>query len=148
MVVTAEMAPKHGMRYATTSLSSCANHIPSRDPLFGLLRLKHRAHIPRTADAISEDTVRDSNARNPQTGIQRSSDRFNIGYNPLHDVLENVRAGQIKPKDTFWKRSNRGIMITAAEARVGRQVVERAAAAEAAAEAADGWIVCSYRKRK
>ena len=148
MVVTAEMAPKHGMRYATTSLSSCANHIPSRDPLFGLLRLKHRAHIPRTADAISDDTARDSNPRNRQAGIQRSSDRFNIGYNPLHDVLEDVRAGQIKPKDTFWKRSNRGIMITAAEARVERQAVERAAAAEAAAEAADGWIVCSYRKRK
>lgn len=148
MVVTSEMAPKHGLKYATTSLLSCANHIPSRDPLFGLLRLKHRAHIPRTADAISEHLVQGWNARKPQTGIPRSSERMNCGYNPLHDVLEDVRAGQIKPKDTFWTRSNRGIMITVAEARVGRQAAERAAAAVAAAEAADGWIVCSYRKRK
>ena len=73
---------------------------------------------------------------------------MNCGYNPLHDVLEDIRSGQIKPKDTFWKRSNRGIVITAAEARVGRQAAERAAAAVAAEEAADGWIVCSYRKRK
>jgi hypothetical protein len=145
-MVTAEMAPKHGMRYATTTMSSCANHIPSRDPLFGLLRVKHRAHIPRTADTISENTARDSNARKPRTGIQRSSDRFNIGYNPLHDVLEDIRTGQIKPKDTFWRRSNRGIVITVAEARVGRQAAERAVAEAAAAEAADGWIV--YRKRK
>jgi hypothetical protein len=148
-MVTAEMAPKHGLRYTTTSLLSCANHIPSRDPLFGLLRVKHRAHIPRTADAISEDsTVQGWNARKHQIGIPRSSERVNCGYNPLHDVLEDIRSGQIKPKDTFWTRSNRGIMITAAEARIGRQAAERAAAEAAAAESADGWIVCSYRKRK
>jgi hypothetical protein len=147
-MVTAEMAPKHGLRYTTTSLLSCANHIPSRDPLFGLLRVKHRAHIPRTADAISEDTVQGWNARKPRIGIPRSSERVNCGYNPLHDVLEDIRSGQIKPKDTFWTRSNRGIMITAAEIQVGREAAKRAAAAVAAAEAADGWIVCSYRKRK
>lgn len=52
-MVTAEMAPKHGTKYVTTSISSCANHIPSRDPLFGALRVKHRALIPRTADAVN-----------------------------------------------------------------------------------------------
>lgn len=52
-MVTAEMAPKHGTKYVTTSILSCANHIPSRDPLFGALRVKHRALIPRTADAVN-----------------------------------------------------------------------------------------------
>ena len=52
-MVTAEMAPKHGTKYVTTSIPSCANHIPSRDPLFGALRVKHRALIPRTADAVN-----------------------------------------------------------------------------------------------
>ena len=130
-MVTAEMAPKHGTKYLTTSLPSCANHIPSRDPLFGLLRIKHRANIPRTADAVNADIQ----------GIPRlpPSIRNVRNYSPLYDTLENIRAG---------RRQGTTPMITSA----ARAYMERhaaAAATEAAAEAADGWVVvCSRRKRK
>jgi hypothetical protein len=133
-MVTAEMAPKHGTKYLTTSLPSCANHIPSRDPLFGLLRIKHRANIPRTADAV--------NAVNADIqGIPRlpPSIRNVRNYSPLYDTLENIRAG---------RRQGTTPMISSAT----RAYTERrtaAAATEAAAEAADGWVVvCSRRKRK
>jgi hypothetical protein len=51
-MVTPELAPAHGKTHQTLTLKSCANHIPSRDPLYGALRIQHRAHIPRTADVI------------------------------------------------------------------------------------------------
>jgi hypothetical protein len=51
-MVTSDLAPAHGKTYHTLTLKSCANHIPSRDPLYGALRIQHRAHIPRTADVI------------------------------------------------------------------------------------------------
>lgn len=88
-MVTAEMAPKHGTKYLTTTMECCANHIPSRDALFGELRVKHRQHIMRTADAVSD------------TGIMRcpisTGDRtrnVRVGYSPVHDTLEHIRAGQ------------------------------------------------------
>jgi hypothetical protein len=130
-MVTAEMAPKHGTKYLTTSLPSCANHIPSRDPLYGLLRIKHRANIPRTADAVNADIQ----------GIPRlpPSIRNVRNYSPLYDTLENIRAG---------RRQGTTPMITSA-ARAYTERRTAAAATEAAAEAADGWVVvCSRRKRK
>jgi hypothetical protein len=129
-MVTAEMAPKHGTKYVTTSMPSCANHISSRDHLFGELRVKHRALIPRTADAV-----------NAVIGIPRSPTlaRNVRNYSPLHDTVENIRAG---------RRRDTTPMITSA----ARAYMERRAAAvatEAAAEAADGWmVVCSRCKRK
>ena len=120
-MVTAEMAPKHGTKYVTTSIPSCANHIPSRDPLFGALRVKHRALIPRTADAVNAADIQ---------GIPRSPTL----------VRRNVRN----------QRQDTTPMITSAT-RVAytERRAAAAAAAEAAAEAADGWtVVCSRRKRK
>jgi hypothetical protein len=130
-MVTAEMAPKHGTKYLTTSLPSCANHIPSRDPLYGALRVLHRALIPRTADAVNADIQ----------GIPRlpPSIRNVRNYSPLYDTLENIRAG---------RRQGTTPMITSA-ARAYTERRTAAAATEAAAEAADGWVVvCSRRKRK
>jgi hypothetical protein len=133
-MVTAEMAPKHGTKYVTTSLPSCANHIPSRDPLYGALRVKHREIIPRTADVVNA-----VNADIP--GIPRlpPSMRNVRNYSPLYDTLENIRAG---------RRQGTTPMITSAT-RVYTERRAAAAATEAAAEAADGWtVVCSRRKRK
>ena len=121
-MVTAEMAPKHGTKYVTTSMVSCANHIPSRDPLFGALRVKHRALIPRTADAVNAADIQ---------GIPRSPTL----------VRRNVRN----------QRRDTTPMITSATrvAYTERRAAAAVAAAEAAAEAADGWtVVCSRRKRK
>ena len=116
-MVTAEMAPKHGTKYVTTSLVSCANHIPSRDPVFGALRVIHRAHIPRTADV----------------GIPRlpPSMRNVRNYSPLYDTLENIRAGR--------HRDTTPMITSATQAYTERRAAE---------EAADGWVVCSRRKRK
>jgi len=129
-MATAEMTPKHGMKYLTTSMTSCANHIPSRHPLFGELRVSHREHIPRTADAVAADI-----------GIQRSpTQTLNVReYSPLYDTVENIRAGR------SWPTAQ--VITSAAKAYADRQA--EAAAAAAAAEVADGWILCTRnRKRK
>ena len=129
-MVTSEMAPKHGMKYLTTSIKSCANHIPSRHPLFGELRVKLREHIPRTADAVDADI-----------GIPRSPPptRNVRGYSPLYDTVENIRAGR------SWPTAS--VITSAAKAYTDRQAV--AVAVAAAAEIADGWVLCTRnRKRK
>jgi hypothetical protein len=114
-MLTAEMAPKHGMRHMTMSMMSCANHIPSRDPLLGALRVKHLHHLPRTADV-------EVCMRNYHPGHK---------YTPIQDTLEDIRAGRRRPVP---------IVITSAT----KAYAER----QAAAAAADGWILCSRRKNK
>jgi hypothetical protein len=129
-MVTPEMAPKHGMKYLTTSMKSCVNHIPSRHPLFGALRVKHREHIPRTADAVNADN-----------GIIRScrEERNVREYFPIQDTVENIREGRCQ--------ETAQVITSAAQAYAQRQAA--AAAAEAAAEIADGWVLCTRnRKRK
>jgi len=131
-MVTAEMAPKHGMKYLTTSMPSCANHIPSRHPLFGELRVKHREHIPRTANAVADIGI-------PRSPLPMRNVR---NYSPLYYTVENIRAGR------SWPRAP--VITSAAKAYADREavVVAVAAAAAAAAEIADGWVLCSRRKRK
>jgi len=120
-MVTTEIAPKHGTKYLTTTMWSCANHIPSRDALFGELRVKHRQHIMRTADAVS------------YTGIMRcpisTGDRtrnVRVGYSPVHDTLEHIRAGQ--------SQKTAPVITSAVKAYAARQV-------------AQGWVLSS-RNRK
>lgn len=127
-MVTPEMAPKHGMKYLTTSMKSCVNHIPSRHPLFGALRVKHREHIHRTADVVNADN-----------GIIRScrEERNVREYFPIQDTVENIREGRCQ--------ETAQVITSAARAYAQRQAAE--AAAEAAAEIADGWVLCT-RKRK
>jgi len=131
LMVTAEIAPKHGTKYLTTTMNSCANHIPSRDTVFGALRIKHRAHILRTADAVNADF-----------GIPRSPPsmrNIRVEYSPVHDTLEHIRAGRT--------RETTPVIVSAGRAYASRQVA--AAASEAAAEIADGWVLCTRnRKRK
>ena len=129
-MLTSEMTPKHGMKYLTTSMKSCANHIPSRHPLFGELRVRHREHIPRTARAVAADI-----------GIPRSpTQALNVReYSPLYDTVENIRAGRSWPTAP--------VITSAAKAYADRQAV--AVAVAAAAEIADGWVLCTRnRKRK
>ena len=88
-MVTPEMAPKHGMLYQTLSLKSCANHIPSRHPVYGALRVQHSAHIPRTADAAAVDSNmvrRDSDRRRPRT----------YRYVPVHTTMTEIRNNSIQ----------------------------------------------------
>ena len=128
-MVTAEIAPKHGTKYLTTTMNSCANHIPSRDTVFGELRVKHRAHILRTADAVNADF-----------GIPRSPTQIvRVEYSPVHDTLEHIRAGR--------SQKTVPVIVSAGRAYASRQVA--AAATAEAAEIADGWVLCTRnRKRK
>lgn len=129
-MVTTEMAPKHGTKYLTTTMECCANHIPSRDTMFGALRIKHREHIMRTADADSDIGI----PRYPIPSRTRNVRK----YSPVHDTLEHIRAGR--------SRETVPVIISAAKAYAERQVA--AVAAATAAEVAEGWILCSRRKRK
>ena len=131
-MVTAEMAPKHGTKYLTTTMKSCANHIPSRDAVFGELRVKHRQHIMRTADAVSDTEI----PRFPAPTRVRVAVRD--GYSPIHDILEYIRAGQSQ-------ETMQVTIISASKAYASRQVA--AVKAAAAAEVAEGWVLCT-RNRK
>lgn len=128
-MVTSEMAPKRGMRYLTTSLTSCANHIPSRHPLFGELRVKHRENIPRTADAFAAIEFRRDHPRTRNIRV----------YSPLYDTVENFRTGRCQEAAP--------VITSAAKGYAAHQAA--AVAAAAAAEIADGWVLCTRnRKRK
>lgn len=133
LMVTAEIAPKHGTKYLTTTMQSCANHIPSRDAVFGELRVKHREHIMRTADAVNADfgIPRVPAPSQGQTVVR-------VEYSPVHDTLEHIRAGR--------SLETAPVIVSAAKAYASRQVA--AVEAAAAAEIADGWVLCTRRNRK
>lgn len=94
-LVTEEYAPNiggmpgelHGL-----SLRSCANYIPSRHPVFGALRVKHRCHIMRTADAVNNSSQRVHPYNNaPLIGVTRTDARFGASYAPFNDIVEEIR---------------------------------------------------------
>jgi hypothetical protein len=95
-MVTTDYAPTIGCTtaYQTLSLKSCANYIPSRHPVFGALCVKHRHHIPRTADVMN--TMHENHAANykrPNVGIPRSfsDDRNKPSYNSFGDLVDDIR---------------------------------------------------------
>ena len=105
-MVTAEIAPKHGPNLSIAGMKSSANHIPSRHPLLGSLRVKHLQHIPRTADAIT--TTRAS--------IQRSAERFYAEYRPLQDELADICAGRhLSDQSMCHMRVNTGNFVPLAK---------------------------------
>lgn len=90
-MVTAEMVPKLGLTYFTANVSSAANHIQSRDPIFGELLAKHRRHIPLANKLYTKKAgLGDSG------GIWRdsSSASAKITYVPVQDTLESIRTGR------------------------------------------------------
>ena len=97
-MVTPEMAPKHGMLYQTLSLKSCANHIPSRHPVYGALRVQHLAHIPRTAEAAAVDMV-----------VARAHDDSRYQYVPVHNTMTEIRDNSIQTMATkaFYTQTTR-----------------------------------------
>lgn len=82
----------HGM-----SLKSCANHIPTRHPVFGSLRMKHRCHILRTADALNTSSQRvHPNQDAPLLGVSRDNKaRFRMTYSPVYDLIEETTRPEI-----------------------------------------------------
>ena len=95
-MVTTEYAPTIGCTtaYQTLSLNSCANYIPSRHPVFGALCLKHRHHIPRTADVMNKmHENHAANYKRPNVGIPRSfsDDRNKPSYNSFGELVDDIR---------------------------------------------------------
>jgi len=95
-MVTTDYAPTIGCTtaYQTLSLKSCANYIPSRHPVFGALCVKHRHHIPRTADVMN--TMHENHAANyrrPNVGIPRSfsDDRNKPTYDSFGELVDDIR---------------------------------------------------------
>jgi hypothetical protein len=74
------------------SLKSCANHVPTRHPVFGSLRMKHRFHILRTADALNTSSQRvHPNQDAPLLGVSRDTNsRFRMTYVPVYDLVEET----------------------------------------------------------
>lgn len=115
-MVTTDYAPTIGCAsaYQTLSLKSCANYVPSRHPVFGGLCLKHRDHIPRTADVLN--TMYENHAVNykkPNVGILRTTDRNQPTYNSFGDLVDDIRRPEtiltFGVKTKTERRTNRGI---------------------------------------
>lgn len=95
-MVTEDYAPKIGgapEEYHGLSLKSCANYIPSRDPIFGALKKRHSCHMIRTADAVnmSFGQVHPLQPESPARGVCRDRHRFEPRYAPFYEMVEDVR---------------------------------------------------------
>lgn len=106
--------------YHGVSLKGCANHIPSRHPVFGALRVKHRCHIMRTADAVNISSERvHPRLDAPQMGVTRTNARFATMYAPFYEVVEDIRNPDFKIdklRNFPETHPNSGMVITASEA--------------------------------
>ena len=64
-MVTSKMVPNLGASYLACDLMGAANHVQSRDPVFGSLLAKHRNHIPRTNALVRVYSYSHSEAYKP-----------------------------------------------------------------------------------
>jgi len=123
-MVTEDHAPQlggapslfHGM-----CLKSCANHVPTRHPVFGSLRMKHRCHIMRTADALNMSTQRvHPNQDAPLLGVFRDNKaRFRTTYAPVFDLIEDTTRPDVvidMAREFPETHQNTGNIISAADA--------------------------------
>ena len=93
-MVTNDYAPTVGGNsdYHTLSMKSCANHIQSRHPVFGALRVKHRHHIKRTAEVSNTMHANISaNHRNVYIGIPRTLERLQPTYTAFSEIVDDIR---------------------------------------------------------
>jgi hypothetical protein len=93
-MVTDDYAPTIGCAtdWHTLTLKSCANHIPSRHPIFGELRVKHRRHIKRTAEVLN--TMYENHSANfnrPNVGVRRSITALHPAYASFGEMVDDIR---------------------------------------------------------
>ena len=87
-MVTSEMAPKLGHGYLQCDIASAANHVQTRDPVFGDLLVKHRQHIPRTNE-LYMGWNRCEMMREDSGVLERMT-----RYAPVQSSLDSMRTGQ------------------------------------------------------
>jgi hypothetical protein len=87
-MVTSEMAPKLGRTYLVCDMASAANHVQTRDPVFGDLLVRHRRHIPLTNELYMGrdrcEIIRDS-----PFALERI-----MTYVPVQSSLDSIRNGK------------------------------------------------------
>jgi len=84
-MVTAEMVPKLGLDYLSCDVSGAANHVQTRDPVFGPLLVKHRQHIPRANELYT---------KHPGIWRDRASAKRTT-YKPVQAILEeSIQTGE------------------------------------------------------
>lgn len=87
-MVTPDMAPKLGDGYLQCDMASAANHVQTRDPIFGDLLVKHRQHIPRTNE-LYMGWDRSEMMRDSTFALERI-----MTYVPIQSSLDSIRTGQ------------------------------------------------------
>lgn len=124
-MVTEDHAPRIGgnpAEYHGLSLMSCANYIPSRDPIFGALKKRHSCHMLRTADAVnmSFGQVHPRERCSPARGVCRDQERFQPRYAPFYEMVEDARRKETILGNVDWnfeeKCENTGEIICAFQA--------------------------------
>ena len=123
-MVTEDHAPRIGgnpAEYHGLSLVSCANYIPSRDPVFGALKKRHSCHMMRTADAVnmSFGQVNPHQHGSPARGVCRDRDRFEPRYAPFYEMVEDAREKNVIIGNIDWnyeeKCENTGKIVSVYE---------------------------------
>lgn len=121
-MVTEDYAPRIGGNFAEyhgLSLMSCANYIPSRDPIFGALKKQHQSHMIRTAYAVngSFGRVHPYQYNSPARGVCRDHSRFEETYAPFYEMVEDVRTIVDISADWTYEESckNKGKIVSAFE---------------------------------
>lgn len=121
-MVTEDYAPRIGGNFAEyhgLSFMSCANYIPSRDPIFGALKKQHQSHMIRTAYAVNESfgRVHPYQHNSPARGVCRDHSRFEEKYAPFYEIVEDVRTIVDISADWTYEenRKNKGKIVSAYE---------------------------------
>lgn len=83
-MVVAEMAPMLGLNHVNCNFSGAANHIQTRDPVFGEMLVKHRQHVPLMKEITELHFIR----REVILTIRLPS------YVPVQSALDAICSGQ------------------------------------------------------
>jgi hypothetical protein len=102
-MVTSEMAPKLGRTYLACDVASAANHVQSRDPVFGELMVKHRQHIPLANELYMLGWGRQGILRDRPVASERM-----MKYAPVQSMLASIRTGHwcYEKKDRVYVERN------------------------------------------
>jgi len=84
-MVSAKMVPKLEVIYIGCDLTSAANHIQTRDPVFGEILVKHRQHVPLMKEIYEGRQIWRTSGR--------TSADMATSYIPLQSKLDLIRAG-------------------------------------------------------
>jgi hypothetical protein len=83
-LITPNLAPDVSIEYISCDLAGAANHVQSRDPVFGEILAKHRQHIPTTKESYTPVSI----WRSTLSGTPSKT------YHPIQSRLDSIWAGE------------------------------------------------------